>query len=80
MAARRNRPGFSLKDLDPNAIPAAGGGASGAGLGAARSSLGPDMPKKPQGSFNSPFSNFSKIVYVHNVIFYHVILAHLLPQ
>lgn len=62
MAARRNRPGFSLKDLDPNAIPAAGGGASGAGLGAARSSLGPDMPKKPQGSFNSPFSNFSKIV------------------
>ena len=62
MAARRNRPGFNLKDLDPNAIPAAGGGALGAGLGAARPSLGPDVPKKPQGSFTSPFSNFSKIV------------------
>jgi mitogen-activated protein kinase kinase len=63
MAGRRSKPAFSLKDIDPNAIPAAGGGASGAGLGAGRPSLAPDHPRRPNpASFASPFSNFSKIV------------------
>ncbi|KAF9010558.1 kinase-like protein [Cyathus striatus] len=66
MAARRQKPAFSLKDIDAGLIetPIQGGGAAGAGLGAGRPSLVQDTPRRgPQaGNFGSPFSNFSKIV------------------
>lgn len=63
LAARRTRPNFSLNDIDPSIV--APGGPQGAGLGAGRPSLANAPPKRPNaGSFGSPFSNFSKIVYV----------------
>ena len=57
MAARRARPNFSLRDIVPN------DGPSVAGLGAGRPAIPPRKPP-PAGNFGSPFSNFSKIVYV----------------
>ena len=66
MSARRQRPAFSLRDIDPSIVdpPFSGGGVAAAGLGAGRPSL-PDPPRRPPaGDFGSPFSNFSKIVYV----------------
>lgn len=66
MSARRPRPAFSLRDIDPSIAepPFSGGGVAAAGLGAGRPSL-PDPPRRPPaGNFGSPFSNFSKIVYV----------------
>lgn len=57
MAARRARPNFSLRDIVPNDGPAV------AGLGAGRPTVPPRKPP-PAGNFGSPFSNFSKIVYV----------------
>lgn len=72
MAARRQRPAFSLRDIDPSILPDPsplhqGGGPIAAGLGAGRPSLlHLEQTRKPpsQGNFGSPFSNFSKIVYV----------------
>ena len=73
MAARRQRPGFSLRDIDPSILPEPsflhpGGGPLAAGLGAGRPSLlrheQPRRPPSQVGNFGSPFSNFSKIVYV----------------
>jgi len=71
MAARRQRPAFSLRDIDPSILPDPspfhqGGGPLAAGLGAGRPSLLHEQTRKPssQGEFGSPFSNFSKIVYV----------------
>lgn len=72
MAARRQRPAFTLRDIDPSILPDPsplhqGGGAIAAGLGAGRPSLlHLEQTRKPpsQGNFGSPFSNFSKIVYV----------------
>ncbi|KIK09953.1 hypothetical protein K443DRAFT_671266 [Laccaria amethystina LaAM-08-1] len=64
MSARRQRPAFSLRDIDPSIVdpPFSGGGVAAAGLGAGRPSL-PDPPRRPPaGNFGSPFSNFSKIV------------------
>jgi mitogen-activated protein kinase kinase len=63
MAGRRMKPGFTLKDIDPSLTPVPSSGALGAGLGAGRPSLARDIPKRPTSNFNSPFSNFSKIVY-----------------
>ena len=71
MAARRQRPAFSLRDIDPSILPDPspfhqGGGPLAAGLGAGRPSLlHLEETRKPpsQGNFGSPFSNFSKIVY-----------------
>ncbi|KAG6836846.1 hypothetical protein H0H93_002287 [Arthromyces matolae] len=63
LAARRTKPAFSLKDIDPDIVPTPSGGAAAAGLGAGRPSLANDLPKRPNPSnFVSPFSNFSKIV------------------
>ncbi|KAF8070593.1 kinase-like protein [Lyophyllum atratum] len=63
LAARRTKPGFSLKDIDPTIVPTPSGGAAAAGLGAGRPSLALDPPKRPiPSNFVSPFSNFSKIV------------------
>ncbi|KIM45213.1 hypothetical protein M413DRAFT_24456 [Hebeloma cylindrosporum] len=61
MAARRARPNFSLRDIDPAFIPE---GPVAAGLGAGRPSLFQEQPRRPPpaGNFGSPFSNFSKIV------------------
>ncbi|CAA7261708.1 unnamed protein product [Cyclocybe aegerita] len=61
MAARRQRPAFSLRDIDASLI---NDGPAAAGLGAGRPSLAHDIPRRqPQaGNFGSPFSNFSKIV------------------
>ena len=63
MAARRARPNFSLRDIDPAFIPE---GPVAAGLGAGRPSLFQEQPRRPPpaGNFGSPFSNFSKIVSV----------------
>ena len=63
MAARRARPNFSLRDIDPAFIPE---GPIAAGLGAGRPSLFQEPPRRPPpaGNFGSPFSNFSKIVSV----------------
>jgi mitogen-activated protein kinase kinase len=63
MAARRARPNFSLRDIDPAFIPE---GPVAAGLGAGRPSLFQEPPRRPPpaGDFGSPFSNFSKIVSV----------------
>ena len=71
MAARRQRPSFTLRDIDPSILPESspfhqGGGPLAAGLGAGRPSLlHLEETRKPpsQGDFGSPFSNFSKIVY-----------------
>ena len=63
LAARRTKPPFTLKDIDPNIVPTPSGGAIGAGLGAGRPSLAHEHPRRPNpASFTSPFSNFSKIV------------------
>ncbi|KAG6918538.1 hypothetical protein DXG01_013628 [Tephrocybe rancida] len=63
LAARRTKPAFSLKDIDPDIVPSPSGGAAAAGLGAGRPSLAHDPPKRPNpANFVSPFSNFSKIV------------------
>ena len=71
MAARRKLPSFSLRDIDPSILPDPsplhqGGGPIAAGLGAGRPSQLLEQTRKPpsQGNFGSPFSNFSKIVYV----------------
>jgi len=63
MAARRARPNFSLRDIDPAFIPL---GPVASGLGAGRPSLFQEPPRRPPpaGNFGSPFSNFSKIVSV----------------
>jgi hypothetical protein len=69
MGGRRLKPNFKLSDIDAGAIPSpTGGGASGAGLGMGRPSLGADPPKRPSAnSFKSPFSNFDKIVFVSSI-------------
>lgn len=60
MAARRQRNPLSLRDIDSGLL---FDGPAAAGLGAGRPIALP--PRKPPPSFNStPFSNFSKIVYV----------------
>jgi mitogen-activated protein kinase kinase len=63
LAARRVKPNFNLRDIDPslssqNPI---GGGAAGAGLGAGRPMVDTAASRKPP--MGTPFSNFSKIVY-----------------
>ena len=66
MAAKRKRPGLHLADiLDPEGDGIAGGGASGAGLGAGRpNGFEQDAPNRrvPPHITASPFSNFDKIV------------------
>jgi mitogen-activated protein kinase kinase len=65
MAARRQRPGFSLRDIDPALVPEppTASSAAAAGLGAGRpTALPPPQSKKSPPTFGSPFSNFSKIV------------------
>ncbi|KAF6763067.1 STE/STE7 protein kinase [Ephemerocybe angulata] len=65
MASRRQKPGFSLRDIDPTLVPPSTSSAAAAGLGAGRpSALPPPSLKKgpPSSTFASPFSNFSKIV------------------
>ncbi|KAG6842137.1 hypothetical protein C0991_001630 [Blastosporella zonata] len=63
LAARRTKPAFSLKDIDPDIVPSPSAGAAAAGLGAGRPSIAQDPPKRPNpANFVSPFSNFSKIV------------------
>lgn len=63
MAGRRQKPAFSLRDIDPSLVPEppAVSSAAAAGLGAGRPSALPPSKKSPP-SFGSPFSNFSKIV------------------
>ena len=82
MAARRQRPSFSLRDIDPSILPDPspfhqGGGPLAAGLGAGRPSLlHIEQTRKPpsQSNFGSPFSNFSKIVYVLSLSSFHLII------
>ncbi|KAG1855698.1 hypothetical protein DFJ58DRAFT_348632 [Suillus subalutaceus] len=57
-AGRRNRPAFKLSDINPET----GGGAIGAGLGAGRPSLA--EARRGPSSFDTPFSNFNRIVCV----------------
>ena len=82
MAARRQRPPFSIHDIDPTILPnpssfhPTGGGPLAAGLGAGRPSiLHLEQTRKPpsQGNFGSPFSNFSKIVYGLSLSFLYII-------
>jgi hypothetical protein len=79
MAGRRQRPAFSLRDIDPSILPDPhhiGGGPLGAGLGAGRPSLlRHEQPRRPPqaGNFGSPFSNFSKIVYVFFFFFFSIL-------
>ena len=84
MAARRQRPAFSLRDIDPSIVPESsssrptGGGPLAAGLGAGRPSLlhlEQTRRAPPQGNFGSPFSNFSKIVYGPSLsLLYHLLI------
>ncbi|KAF8160768.1 kinase-like protein [Crassisporium funariophilum] len=67
MAARRQRPAFSLRDIDASILPdpfhIQGAGPAAAGLGAGRPSLLHEPQRRPAAAnFVSPFSNFSKIV------------------
>lgn len=64
MAARRMKPNFSLKDINADFAAPSLGGASAAGLGAGRPSLADSPIAKRPPPVGSPFSNFSKIVYV----------------
>ncbi|KAJ8457615.1 hypothetical protein ONZ45_g18243 [Pleurotus djamor] len=66
MAGRRLKPGFTLKDIDPTAIPtpSTSGGAQGAGLGAGRPLPNNTPRRPPPTSIGTPFSNFSKIVHI----------------
>lgn len=64
---RRLRPNLNLRDIDPDLVPepVPSGGPGAAGLGAGRPSFPNDQPRRPDATeFASPFSNFSKIVYV----------------
>ncbi|KAL0579151.1 MAP kinase kinase Wis1 [Marasmius crinis-equi] len=66
LAARRARPNFNVRDINPNAMSApAGGGASAAGLGAGRPQLSAAEVKRgplAAAAFGSSFASFSKIV------------------
>ncbi|KAJ2926760.1 hypothetical protein H1R20_g10357, partial [Candolleomyces eurysporus] len=65
MAARRQKPAFSLRDIDPTLVPEppSTSSAAAAGLGAGRPIAPPPLRKPPSSTtFSSPFSNFSKIV------------------
>lgn len=57
-STKRNKPGFKLSDINPDAAI----GAANAGLGAGRPSLA-DARRAPS-TFDTPFANFNKIVYV----------------
>lgn len=57
--AKRNRPSFKLSDIHGDV----GGGAIGAGLGAGRPSLA-EASRRTSSTFDTPFSNFNKIVFV----------------
>ncbi|KAI9572272.1 kinase-like protein [Boletus coccyginus] len=54
---KRNKPGFKLSDIDPDATI----GAANAGLGAGRPSLA-DAGRRAPSKFDTPFANFNKIV------------------
>ncbi|KAG8784355.1 hypothetical protein FRC12_018780 [Ceratobasidium sp. 428] len=68
ISARRPGPGLNLGQIDPSLRDGPppgigqGGGAAAAGLGAGNPNLRNDPPNKRPGA--TPFSNFSKIVYV----------------
>ncbi|KAJ8077294.1 MAP kinase kinase Wis1 [Marasmius tenuissimus] len=68
LAARRAKPNFNVRDINPNAMPTpAGGGASAAGLGAGRPlqlSMQQETKRGPlaAAAFGSSFASFSKIV------------------
>ncbi|KAK1233157.1 MAP kinase kinase Wis1 [Marasmius sp. AFHP31] len=70
LAARRAKPNFNVRDINPNAMPTpTGGGASAAGLGAGRPlqlSMQQETKRGPlaAAAFGSSFASFSKIVYV----------------
>ncbi|ESK96543.1 putative map kinase kinase [Moniliophthora roreri MCA 2997] len=73
LAARRAKPAFNVRDINPNVIPPTGasGGASAAGLGAGRPFLPNQEPKRgplAAASFGSSFSSFSKIVDTNGVL------------
>jgi hypothetical protein len=90
MAARRQRPAFSLRDIDPSILPdssssfrPSGGGPLAAGLGAGRPSLlHLEQTRRPpsQNNFGSPFSNFSKIVYGLSFSFFLLSFIHRLKR
>ena len=63
-SAKRNKPGFKLSDINPDAAI----GAANAGLGAGRPSLA-DAGRRFPSKFDTPFANFNKIVYVLAVFF-----------
>ncbi|KAG8213615.1 kinase-like protein [Butyriboletus roseoflavus] len=56
-STKRNKPGFKLSDINPDAAI----GAANAGLGAGRPSLA-DATRRPPSTFDTPFANFNKIV------------------
>lgn len=65
MAGRRQKPGFSLRDIDPSLSDnMSNASAAAAGLGAGHPSLAQDSRRPSQGKTGTPFANFSKIVYV----------------
>lgn len=61
--AKRNKPGFKLSDMHPDAAI----GAANAGLGAGRPSLA-DVGRRTPSTFDTPFANFNKIVYVVSLV------------
>lgn len=62
--ARRNRPGFKLSDIHGDV----GGGAIAAGLGAGRPSLA-EASRRTSSTFDTPFANFNKIVFVVHFLY-----------
>jgi len=66
MAARRQKPAFKLRDIDANLIPDSGPAAF--GLAPGRPSALPEARRPQANNFASPFSNFSKIVYVPRLV------------
>ena len=68
LAARRmkgNAPKLNPHDVPGGLhLPPMGAGPQGAGLGVGRPQLDDEPRRPPQSTFGTPFSNFSKIVYV----------------
>lgn len=71
---KRNKPGFKLSDINPDASI----GAANVGLDAGRPSLA-DAGRRAPNTFDTPFANFNRIVYVSAFLFHPILLFFNLP-